>query len=171
MTIEGIRRYSGVKAGFTLIELVIVILILSILSIVVITDFVSSTRNMKLQGARFKLKSDLGYVQSLSVAQQIPYGIVFDLSADAYTAYRQTTANIINNPLTLQPFIVRYPTDLNFSGVDLISTSLTSNRVQFDSLGVPSDGTGVLTSDGFITLDYSGNSTTVTVTKNTGRVN
>lgn len=160
--------------AFTLIELILIILIIAILSAVIITDFINSTSQAKLEGLRWKLKSDLSYAQSLAVTQQLNHGIIFDPEVETYSVYRQTTSNIVNDPSSGKPFTVNYLTDDYFKGMDIVSTSFgspTTDRVEFNYLGVPSDGTNPLAGDGSVTLSYQGSSITITVTKNTGKIN
>lgn len=160
--------------GFTLIELVMVILIIAILSTVIITDIINSSSQAKLEGARWKFKSDLSFAQSLAVTQQLNHGIIFDPTTETYSVYRQNPSDIVNNPLTGNPFTVNYSQDTYFKGLDIVSTSFgspTTNQVEFNNFGSPSDGTNPLTIDGSVTLSYQGSSVTITVTKNTGKVN
>ena len=165
-------------SAFTLIELVMVMLITAILSIFVITDLINSVSSARLQAARFKLKSDIIYAQSLAVTQQINHGVVFTPSSEIYSLYRRinaTTTLIIINPLTLSNFTVNYQTDSNFQGVNLASTSFgspTTDQVEFNSTGVPlSNATAQLIADGSVTLGYGGATALINVTKNTGKVN
>jgi prepilin-type N-terminal cleavage/methylation domain-containing protein len=164
--------------GFSLIELVMVMLIAAILSIFLITDFINAASSARLQAARFKLKSDIIYAQSLAVTQQINHGVIFNPASEVYSLYRRinsTNTSIISNPLTLSNFIVNYQTDSNFKGVNLVSTSFgspTTDQVEFNSTGVPlSNATAALTVDGSVTLSYTGASAVIDVTKNTGKVN
>lgn len=161
------------RRGFTLIELVITLLVIGIISIVLVTDFISSYSAIKLEAARWKLKSDLLYAQSLAVTQQVRHGVVFYPAQDAYCVYRQGVGTIVKNPLTAANFTVSYATDPDLKGVNLVSTGFglpTTDRVEFDPFGTPSDGTANLTSDGTVTLAYAGSSGTVTVNRNTGRI-
>lgn len=160
--------------AFTLIEMVMAVLIVAILAAVIIASVNNSIPAMQLEAARWKLKSDISYAQSLAVTQQLNHGVIFNTTTNTYSVYRQTSANIVNNPLTGQPFTVNYPTDSALQGVTISSTSFgspTTNKVEFDSFGSPSDGTTALASDGSVVLAYGASSDTVTVTKNTGKVN
>ncbi len=162
------------KRGFSLIEVIMVILIAGILSAFLAADFMSSLSTVKLEAAKFKVKSDIIYAQSLSVTQQLNHGVIFDPSAETYSVYRQTIGNIVNNPLTGAPFTVNFNTDPDLRGINLVSASFgspTTGRVEFDSYGIPSDGTTVLSVDGAVALSYAGLNATITVTKNTGKAN
>jgi len=162
------------KKGFSLIEVIMVILILGILSAFLATDLSSSFSVAKIDAAKFKLKSDIIYAQNLAVTQQINHGVIFDTGLETYSVYKEATGNIVNNPLTGAPFTVNYNTDPDLKGINLVSAdfgSPTTGRVEFNSLGIPSDGTTVLVIDGSVAISYSGLGGTVTVTKNTGMVN
>lgn len=156
-----------------MIELVMVILIISVLSIVIIANINSTTSQAKIEAARWKLKGDLSYAQSLAVTQQVAHGVIFYPAQDSYSLYRQNTGNIINNPLTGSAFSVNFSVDNYLNGVDLVSTSFgspTTNQVEFDSLGIPSDSVNPLAADGNIVLSSYGTNITINVTKNTGKI-
>jgi len=162
------------KKGFTLIELIMILLILGILSTVIVTGLVSSLNTAKIEAAKFKLKSDIIYAQGLAITQQLNHGVIFDTGLETYSVYKETTANIVNNPLTGVPFIVNYNTDPDLKGINLVSANFgspTTNRVEFNNLGIPSDGNVTLSVNGSVSISYSGLDGTVAVTKNTGMVN
>ena len=147
---------------------------MGILATVIITQIINASANAKLQAARFKVMSDIRYAQSLAVTQQVNHGVIFNPVTEAYSVYRQINSTIVNNPLTLAAFTVNFASDADFRGVGITSTSFglpTTNQVEFDSLGTPSDGMANLTADGSVTLGFQGTSAVITVTKNTGRVN
>lgn len=160
------------RNGFTLIEAVMTLLIIGILAAIAFPAMGPSLITLRLEAARQKLKSDIIYTQALSVTQQVNHGVIFNPGSNTYSVYRQTTSNVVNNPLTGKPFTVSYSTDTDFKGVSVISTSFGSpstDRVEFDNFGAPSDGTTALSADGTVTLSAGGTGATVTVTKNTGK--
>lgn len=160
------------KRGFTLIEAVMVMVIAGVLIAVVIISGNSSVNTLRLEAARLKLKGDLGYAQLLAVTQQVVHGIIFNPSTETYSIYRQTTSNIVNDPLNGRPFTVNYTTDSRFQGVVMTSTSFgspTTDRVEFNSFGAPSDGANTLTADGNVVLNHQSQIATIIVTKNTGK--
>ena len=159
--------------GFTVIELVMVILLAGILSILVASDINSSLWTSRLEAARFKLKSDMIYAQNLAVTQAVKHGVIIDVSNDSYLLYRQDPSNIIDHPLDLMPFIESFAGDPSFAGVDIVSAGFgpsLGNRVEFDMLGTPSDGAGNLTSNGSVVLNCRGMTAVINVTNSTGWV-
>jgi Tfp pilus assembly protein FimT len=160
--------------AFSLIEFTILLLIIGILSTVAFVEFNQSTAMIKLTAATFKLRGDILYAQNLAVTQQINYGIVFTPST-TYSIYRQTTSNIITDPLSGNLFTVNFGAGINFkeyAGVTFSSPSF-GNRLEFDRDGIPYSDGGVtpLSSNGAITLSNGMTSAVVTITKNTGKVN
>lgn len=166
------------KTGFTLVELVMILLVVAILSVAMMTDLVSSLSSVRLEAARWKLKSDIIYAQNLSVTQGLNHGVIFDPDAETYSLYSQTTDNIVNDPQTTNPFTINYTTDPSFKGIGINSASLgspTTNRLEFDSYGAPyfDDATvpaNKLIVDGTIILGSGGSTMTITITKETGKI-
>lgn len=162
--------------GFTVIEFIVIALIVAILAVVVSVDISRSNASAKLEGARWRLKSDLSYAQSLAVTQQVNHGIIFSPSTETYSVYRQTTSNIVTNPLTGSTFSVDFNTDKLLNGVDIVSTSfgspVTTDRVEFDSFGISYSDGGLtpLSTDGSVGLSLSGISVSVIISKNTGKI-
>jgi type II secretory pathway pseudopilin PulG len=163
------RRFF-LAAGFSLIELLILCLIVGILSVFVATEFYVSTTNTKLGAAAAKLRTDIIYAQSLSFSQQVNHGVIFT-PPSTYSVYRQTISNIVPNPLSGDVYTVNYATDSTFNGITFSLPSFGS-RLEFDERGIPYSDGGVtpLVSDGTITLSNGIANVTVTVTKNTGKV-
>ncbi len=161
------------KNGFTLIELVMLVLVIGIMSLFVATDFINAVSLNKLEAARWRLKSDIGYAQALAVTQQVNHGIIFNPSTESYSLYRQNVGTLVTDPLTSSDFIVNYQTDAVLKGIEIESVNFGSpatERLEFNQWGVPSDGTQILTSDGSVTLRYQGRTVSIAVAKNTGSV-
>ncbi|MFA6349455.1 MAG: prepilin-type N-terminal cleavage/methylation domain-containing protein [Candidatus Omnitrophota bacterium] len=157
------------KKAFTLVELIMVMLIVGILSIAIINDIASSLASTNLEVAKWKLITDIHYAQNLAVTQQIEHGVIFNPGSSTYSVYSQNTTNIVQDPLTNSPFTVNFANDTSFQGVTFTSPTF-GNRLEFDNLGAPSDGTTPLASDGTITLSRGTPSAVITITKNTGKV-
>ncbi len=156
------------KKGFTVIELIMVILIVAILAVVV-APRITALYPIKLSGAAEKLASDLRYAQNLAMSKHIDHRIAFDITAETYAVYCYNADtdswDLVKDPLKRgDDFIVDYTDDSRYQGIEIVSTSFLSATVEFDStLGKPSSG-------GEVVLHCRETSTHVIVTANTGKV-
>lgn len=146
--------------GYTAIEFIMVIAVIGFFAAIALPAFVISYNTLKLEGAYRQLRQDIRYAQQLAIARQVTHGVSFDPSAEAYFVYRQSTSNIVKDPAAQKPLSITYATG-KFSGVNLVSTTFTNNRLEFDSLGRPSQG-------GTVGLAYGTLSKTISVEANTG---
>ncbi len=162
------------RKGFTVIEMVIVMLVTGIITVVLGADLTSSLRSAKLYATRYRLASDIMYAQNLAVTQQVRHGVVFDPAQNTYALYRINNTTIVTNPLTQTPFVVALSNDTNTAGVSIVSASFgspTTNQVEFDSYGAPySNATVALTQPGSVTLSMGATTAAVIVTNTTGKV-
>ena len=116
-----------ISKGFTLIEIIVVILIVGILATLSIRIYIDTTlTNFKLQAAKQTLVSDLKKIKSLAIQKQLPQKIIFP----DYTIYeKHTTQNL---------WIL---TETNFSqipdNIAIINTTLADNQIIFDTDGTP----------------------------------
>ena len=158
--------------GFTIVELIMVIVILAVIAALAIPRF-DSYYTIILEGAARRLVSDIRYTQRLAIAKHDDYGIEFNTGSDSYRVYRVSDNSTAVEPLSRGNFIMNYTTDSEFKSIDLASANFggTSN-LRFTSLGTPQDANGNnLASAGTATISYKGSSKTVSVTINTGKVN
>jgi len=158
--------------GFTLIELVVTLVILLVLSTAVITNFTGADV-LILDAAANKLVSDIRYVQQLAITKHSNFGISFDPNDESYYAYKElpTPFNKISNPLTHENLEIDYSDDEELKRVNLVSTNLTNNIIEFNSIGRPFDGSGTgINYVGEVNLSYTDFSRTIKIEKNTGKV-
>ena len=157
--------------GFTLIELVLIIVVVAIIGTVVVNIGVDSIADSKLNGAARKLISDLRFAQQVSGVKRIRHGVIF--TANTYTVFENDdTADPARNPQGGADFAVDFTVG-DFSGVTL-ATNLTNSVVRFDAAGRPMEGNPVpalLAGDKTVTLTYNGVPKTVTIIQETGKVN
>jgi len=152
------------QTGFTLIELVIVIVLLGILSTGIYFNWPGATIN--LGGQVNQLADDLRYTQSLSMTTGSRYRLV-KTSA--------TTYQIVNSAGTAIKLALGNTTMTLNSGITFGTlTNLPNNLVTFDGLGVPYSDTATpgtqLASSGTITLTAGSESRSVSITPQTGSV-
>jgi prepilin-type N-terminal cleavage/methylation domain-containing protein len=165
-------RALSANKGFTIIELIMVVVILAILYYVFSTIF-SPYYAIKLDTAKKKLTNDLKYAQQMSIAQTVNAsgsvvhcGISFSTANNNYTVYKETSATPLTDPL--KPgfnFIVDFDDD-PYQGITISSVSFDAgSQIEFDAKGTPYiNSSTLLSADGIVNLNYSGNSTTVIVT-------
>lgn len=124
------------KKGFTVIELVMVIVIVGIVSALVFTSF-GPVESIKASAAAYEVGAALRYAQQLAMSSHQNCGVVFDPTGNSYYIYKGSTATKATDPYNKEIFEIDFDTNSSFSGVDLVSTNFTSNTIQFDSFGTP----------------------------------
>jgi prepilin-type N-terminal cleavage/methylation domain-containing protein len=162
------------KRGWTVIELVMVIVIVAII-VVVSLPKADSIHYIKLQAAAKRALSDIRYAQQLSIARHTTCRMVFSAANDTYKVEclepDGATYDYATDPFTRADLLINFTSDPEHAGVDISGTTLSSGTVQFDWKGVPlaSDGTE-LTSQQSVTLTYKGLTRVIYITPSTGRV-
>jgi len=148
--------------GFTLIELIIVIIVISILAVYVFSSL--PVPSLGLATAATQLSDDIRYTQSLSMTKNQHYRLV-KLSASTYQIL-----NAAGTPIML----AQGTTATLASGVTFGAwTNLTNNLIAFDGRGIPyinAATTTPLASTATINLTATGGTITVLITPQTGRV-
>ena len=152
-----------------MIDILIVISIIFIFSALAITR-ITSYNTVKLFTVANKLAMDIRYTQQLGISKQKQCGLSFDPGNDSYFVYIDATADKATDPFSRGDLIVNYQTDSYYRGVDLVSTNF-GNKLIFDQVGKPLDSSAVaLASDGQIVLQTQGESMTISITRDTGRI-
>ena len=156
------------RKGFTIIELVMVMLIVGIIGLASAAAVISSYGNNRLVAASNKLLSDLRYAQQLAIDTHQPCGISFDRSGESYFVYKGDVSTVALDPYTKKPLSVDYDTDPLYQGVNLANTNF-GDDISFDYLGVPYDSSAnALTSQGQIVLRYGSLRNRVRIRQRTG---
>lgn len=133
--------------GFTIIELVMVIIVVSILAAVAVPQFARYYDGIKVRNAAVKIASDIRYAQNFATTTQqrsrvnfltaTTYEVRFCNGASTYNNTPSvcnctTTWNLATNPYSRGNFLE----NLNsFPGVAF--TTMVNNCIEFDSLGRP----------------------------------
>ncbi len=160
------------KKGFTLVELVVLIMVLAILAVVTIPR-VTSIRGVRLNMAVRKLSQDMKYAHEHAVISKRNTRVRFDQPNDTYYVEEETapgTWTVLPNPDTGGDFEIELDTG-SYAGVGLQSADFDgSSEVRFDQWGVSHDASGNLGSRGSVVLEAGGDTGTVYVDPETGRV-
>ncbi|MCJ7615792.1 MAG: prepilin-type N-terminal cleavage/methylation domain-containing protein [Desulfobacterales bacterium] len=137
------------KEGFTLIELILVIVIIGILAFVAVQKF-SAKSDISLATAASMLRSDIRSVQAMAMAQHASKTLTFNSS----TEYEFQAAGVGTKTRNLTNI---------FDGA--ISFNPLPTNITFNSLGEPTAGYG-----SSITITTGSTTRTLTVLQYTGRV-
>ncbi len=150
---------SNRQSGFTLTEIVIVIVILGILSIIAVARYPSG---LSEEAAVLEFKRAVRYAQHKAITHRFypgvnnPWGISVNDAADQYTVRRADSSEFA------EPEFVNRSLPSN----TVITTGGTS-EIYFNGLGEPTDNTGTLLGDTFISI---GTVSSITVYAETGYV-
>ncbi len=170
MRADSVNSKSGAR-GFTLVEMVIVIMITSILAVISAPRITDSINDIRLNKAAQKLAMDIRYMRELAMSRHDVYGIEFDDEDNSYRLYQWDGANknTITDPHKGGEMIVDFDTMAAFNGVSLGESSTTD--VTIDAFGVPYDANGLeLASAATVTLHSGFLTATVQITNSTGYV-
>ncbi len=164
------KKPGNIK-GFTLIEVIMVIVIIGILIRVAVPRF-NAFYAAKLSGALKKVVSDIRYTQQLAVSGHDTYSMIFDVANNTYEVRRVSDNSLAVDPFSRGSLQINFNTSPQYNGIDITSVNFGgTSTLRFTWEGVPQSGSGVnLSSDGSIAFSYQGNTGTIYVTANTGKV-
>jgi prepilin-type N-terminal cleavage/methylation domain-containing protein len=161
------------QRGFTLIELVMVMIVMAIIAVSVIPAFQNMPR-LRTQAAALRLSSDIRYAQMLAIQTQRQSRVLFDAATNSYQIQLQTPGvpgayfTVVNPGGVPGGFIVRL-NQADFEGVTLSAVDINgTNAVIFSRMGAPLDANGTaLGNAGTVTLSGTFR---VTIDGVTGRI-
>lgn len=148
------------QRGFTLIELITVIIIVSLLAVTAISRWSATPFNLSAQAEQ--MLGDIRYVQTLSMTHGQRYRINF--AADRYWFSNQDGSIIITHPAS---------NSANIMMANGVTLSFTNSLLVFDGNGSPysdanTPGTALAT-DATVTLTLGTDNRTVQISPETGR--
>ena len=151
---RGSCRLAPSRAGFTLIEILVVVVILGIAAAVIVPQ-IGSRADLKATSAARMIMADLIYVQNRSISQQKYHYIQFDPATASYTVKTlegsPAVMTVVTHPVEQAPFVVALgpagPGPLKDVKIDSVSFD-GQKWLAFDEMGTPyayNPGTSVLT--------------------------
>ena len=144
--------------GFTLVELVIVIILLGILAFTALPR--DPGRSIDLGSQADQLASDIRYTHSLSMTQGTRHCVYLDTAQARYQIRKSSCATPVAHPATgSSGYIV-------LSNVAMVAANISGDLIEFDGKGRPYTLSGTAE----ITLSSGGDSRKVLVSPETGRV-
>lgn len=124
--------------GFTLIEILVVVVIIGIASAVILPQ-ISSRDDLRAASAARAMMADLLYAQNRSIALQKMQGVQFNTATNSYQVVDVSsgTAVVITHPVNQGPYVVTLGTG-SLSNVSIVTPTFDSQTtVAFDAMGVP----------------------------------
>jgi Tfp pilus assembly protein FimT len=147
------KRKKGTRsarAGFTLVETIIVIVIIIVVTAIAVPAFQKMAINGNLRAAARDIMSDFALLKQKAMAENTTFSIIFDVAHNNYTIQGSGTTQI------------KTP---EYFASDVVITSASfdiGSTIRFHTRGTTSFGTVVLT---------NGRNSTATITTNiTGRI-
>ena len=149
--------YRSESSGFTLIEVVIVVMILGIVATVAVPGMNDVFTDEKINAAADSVVTAVYYARNMSITTGVNHRVTFDTEQDLFTVEKYTggappdeTFATIENPLTKRDYDVAFDTTTHVDGVDVYLASFGSDAyVRFDNMGAPHNTGGVY-------LEYGG---------------
>lgn len=156
------------RAGFTLVEVIIVVVIIAIASMMAVPMFSSAT-SMQVRSAADIVASDLEYAKSLAITKGQNYSVVFDKTTESYAINDQAGAVIAHPVKKGFNYQVNFRDDRRLNKVDIVNVDFDSTaKITFDYLGSPHNGSGSPLNSGTVRLQAGGVTITITVEPVTG---
>jgi prepilin-type N-terminal cleavage/methylation domain-containing protein len=147
--------------GYTMVEVMLVLLILGIVSSIVVPSINGSLDEMKIDGAAREVVSVLHYCQSLAIKEGIAYTVSYDKAQEKFKCYEQGSGLTVLHPIDKKPYEMDFTGAGYFQGVDIVSASFTpgnKNFITFNSLD-ESDRYGT------VVLNYRGPQKTIDISR------
>ena len=167
-------KIRNTSSGFTVIEILVVVVIIAIAAMIAV-PMMTSGASMQIRSAANVIAGDLEYAKSMAISRQNIYAVVFDKDNDSYQiedpSYPiEDPDRIIDHPVKKGfKYLVSFRDDNRLNKVDIDTVDFDgNNKVSFDYLGSPYNGTGNPLNSGVITLRAAGIPMTIHVEAVTG---
>jgi len=157
-------RALKAQHGFTLLELVVVVVIIGIVSYVAVSNYGESYTNVQYQTLIRKMASDVRYARELAITDGQGTSVFIDETNNRYYL-KWADGSYIPNPMKGGDFIVQLGVG-DLSQATITATSFSGGRLDFTRAGEPLNGGNSFT--GALTLVELNQAVRITITANTG---
>ena len=153
--------FKGMNNGFTIVEIVIVVVIISIAALVAI-PMMSSAASLQIRSAANMIAADLEYARSMAISRGQNFSVEFDENTERYRIKDQA-GNVISHPVKKGfNYEIDFKNDSRLNRVDITNVDFNmTSSVQFECLGSPDNG-------GTVIIQAEGITKTITVEPVTG---
>lgn len=162
--------YNAFCGGFTLIEIIIVVVILALTGMMIV-PMINSAGSVQLGTAANVIAADMEYAKSMAISRGQFYSVEFDKTTESYRIKDQAGA-VISHPVKKGfDYIVDFKNDGRLNKVDISDVSFNgTSEIKFDYLGSPYDGDDSALNSGVVTLQSGDSTITVVVEPVTGLI-
>lgn len=170
----------GNARGFTFVEVVLMIVILSILTLILTPRITDALGRIRLNAAAQKLVADIRYARGLAISNHDTHGVEFNTGGNFYQLFQldssTNTKTVIGDPHKGVNLVVDYDLLPEFGGTVISSVNnictdadqCTTKELRVDAFGVPKDRLDVAFSQNVTVVLQNGSfSRTVRVTPET----
>ena len=167
---EGRYLLRAARCGFTVVELLIVVVIVAIAAMAAI-PMMSSAGSFQIRSAANIIAADLEYAKTIAISRGQNFSVVFDISTESYRINDQYGAVIVHPVKKGFYYAVDFRTDGRLSKVDIENVDFDPGSVRtitFDYLGSPYSGSNNPLNSGVISLRVGQMTTTINVEPVTG---
>lgn len=153
--------------GFTFVEILIVLVIVSIVALLAI-PVVSSEGGMQVRSAANLIAADLEFAKNKAIGTGERFSVVFDVANESY-AIKDRAGNTMTHPVKKGFDYVVNLRDEGLDRVDIVAVYFDgTSEIGFDYLGTPYNGAGNPLNTGGIGLKAGDATMTITVDPATG---
>lgn len=160
------KKIHKEQSGFTLMEVVLVVVLIGLLSYTFVADFGDSQSALQTDGAAKKLAADLRYARQLALTSGQDIYFYIDSSQNQYYVQWED-GSYVDNPLGSGYFVFSFGSG-QFSGTGISGTGLDGGRLDFGTNGEVANGGNSFT--GKVTVAALGNDKQVVIYGGTARI-